>query len=189
MSRVPHILTDQRGAALIAVLLVTVIFVALVTVLLFQGTTERVVVVNETDHLKALGFAEAGLEWATRRAKDGSNYTALLLGPDTGASADDNLLGLRAFLSSGSLTAANETTKSRIVTKDFGDGSKSYEMFRMADDTYTRGLVYVRVDDNYDDDAADPTNNDHVADADNLIVATAVAEYPTTVDGQGECCA
>jgi Tfp pilus assembly protein PilX len=180
-------LADQRGVAIVAVLILTLVFFALVTTLLFQSTTERLVVVNEMDHLKTLGFAEAGLDWATRRVLDSSGYNDLLDGPNAGSTTDDYLLGLRdlSLTATNQLHLANEDTKSAIVTRDFGDGSKTYEAFRVIDETDTRALVYVRIDDNYDDDPNNPGNNAPLSDTDNLITATAVAEYPIFVNGAG----
>ena len=178
-------ITD-RGFALVAVLFVMMIFFVVVGVLFFQTATERAVVVNQGDYATAFNYAEAGLEWATRRIVD-SDLTTLLLGPDTGSAGDDNLIGLRdlSLTATTQITNSNQATKSAIVTRNFGDGSKTYEALRVRDGTDAAALMYVRIDDNYDDDPTDPTNNDPLADKDRKVRATVVAEYPVFVDTNG----
>ena len=182
-------LANQKGVALVAVLLVMVIFAMLVGVLLLQGHSDKVVAVNEQDHLKNFGYAEAGLTWAQRIIQDagGGGLNELLDGPNNGNTADDNLLGLRdlSLTATNQLTNANENTKSAIVTRDFGDGNRTYEALRFPGEANTRALVYVRIDDNFDDDPNDPSNNDPLIDTDVHISATAVSEYPVFVNGSG----
>lgn len=178
---------EESGVALIAVLLVIAIFTVLVGALLFQGYTDRIVAVNEQDHLKTLEFAEAGMAWVQRRAEDAGSFTALLAGPDTGSTTDDYLPGLRdlSLTSSSQFTTSNEDRKSAVVQRDFGDGNKSYELIRLTGAANTRAHVYVRVDDNWDDDPDDPSANDPLTDTDDRIQATVVAEYPVFVDASG----
>jgi hypothetical protein len=173
--------------ALVAVLLVSAIFFALIITLLVQSTTERVVAANETDHVKALGFAEAGLEWAARRIRDASTFSSLLVGPNAGSTSDDYLLGLRSLglTAPSQFNTSNEATASAIVSRNFGDGTKNYELLRIVDDTLVRALVYVRVDDNWDDNQDNPAANAPLSDKDNRIIATAVAEYPVYVNAAG----
>ena len=179
---------DSRGFALVVVLLVTAIFFALAIALLFQGRTERIVAVNEFDHLAALGYSEAGLTWAKRRILNSSNVSDLLNGPDNGQAADDNLLGLRdlSLTATSGFTTSNEGTASAIVTRDFdGEGNKKYEVVRLNPGRSERALVYVRIDDNYDDDSDDPSNNAPLADTDQVVQLTVVAEYPVFVGTGG----
>ena len=182
-------LSAEKGVALVAVLLVMVIFAMLVGVLLLQGHSDKVVAVNEQDHLKNFGYAEAGLTWAQRIIQDagGGGLNELLDGPNNGSTADDNLLGLRdlSLTATSQFTNANEDTKSAIVTRDFGDGNRTYEAIRFPGEANTRAHVYVRIDDNFDDDPNDPSNNDPLTDIDVQISATAVAEYPVFVNGSG----
>ena len=185
---------DERGVALIVVIMVMAIFFVLALTLVFQGETEHVGVVNEQDHLKTLGYAEAGLQWAELRIREDAqspaftDFTDILLGPDNSDAADDHLLGLRdlSLTNTNQFTSANEATASAIVQRDFlGDGSKSYEVIRLQDSPRTRALVYARLDDNFDDDPDDPSNNDPLTDMDKRIRATVVAVYPVFVDGNG----
>ncbi len=183
--------TDQdgeRGFALLAVLFVMAIFFVVAGVLLFQSATERAVVVNHGDYSTALNYAEAGIAWADRRINDAPNLTGLLVGPDTGDAADDYLLGLRdlSLTATSQFTGSNKATASAIVQRDFtGDGNKSYEVVRLQDGTDAAALVYVRLDDNYDDDPADPGNNDPLADQDGKVQVTVAAEYPVFLDSSG----
>ncbi len=179
----PH----DGGFALVAVLLVMAIFFVIVTALMFQSSTERVVAANEQDYTVALGHVEAGLAWAKRRVKDTPNFSTLLVGPNTGSSTDDFLLGLRdlSLTATTQFTNANEATASAVVQRDFGEGTKTYEVIRVSHDEDTRGLIYIRADDNYDDDPSNPNNNDPLADKDGLIKVTVVAEYPVFVDVLG----
>jgi len=185
--RDPH--SGQNGFALVAVLFVMAIFFVLAAVLLFQSQTERIVAINEQDHLAALGHAEAGLTWAQRRVFDTIDKSDLLNGPDDVGTGDDNLLGLRdlSLTATGQFTGSNEATASAIVARDFdGQGNRDYEAFRIVTGAETRALVYVRIDDNYDDDPTDPdSGNDPLTDTDDRIMATAVAEYPVFVDATG----
>lgn len=183
-----HVQTSEKGSALVAVLFVTAILFVVAAVLIFQTMTQRVVAANEYDHLAALGHAEAGLTWAEARIYEGTDITDLLLGPDNGNSADDNLFGLRdlSLTSTSQFNTGNEATASAIVQRNFdGQGSKSWEVFRINDGTNARALVYVRLDDNYDDDPDDPSNNDPLLDLDKGLQVTVVAEYPVFVDGNG----
>ena len=125
----------QRGAILVVVLLVMMSFAALASVLLFQSQIEYVVAINEQDHIKALGFAEAGLTWVEDRVMSATDYNSLLQGPDPNSTADDNLAGLRdlSLTATSQLNATNEGTKSAIVTRNFGNGNKNWEVIRMAD--------------------------------------------------------
>ncbi len=177
----------QGGFALVAVLMVMAIFFVIVTALMFQSSTERVVAANEQDYTIALSHVEAGLAWAKRRIKDTTSFSTLLTGPNAGSSADDFLLGLRdlSLTATTQFTHANEATASAIVQRDFGEGLKTYEVIRVGHGDNTRGLIYVRADDNYDDDPANPNNNDPLADKDQLIKVTVVAEYPVFVDVLG----
>jgi type II secretory pathway pseudopilin PulG len=177
----------ERGFALVAVLFVAAVFFVLAGALLFQSRTQQLVAVNEQDHVLALGYAEAGLSWARRRIADETNFSSLLDGP-TGGSGDDYLLGLRdlSLISTAAFTALNESTKSAIVTRDFGSGSKSWEVVRVAGETSDlRAHIYVRVDDNYDDAPTNPASNVPLVDTDGRIKATVVAEYPVFVNGAG----
>lgn len=72
---------------------------------------------------------------------------------------------------------ANEPLRSAAVSKDFGDGAKTYEVLRMPAGPSTSALVYLRID-----DAADP---DLELPAESVLVATAVAEYPVLVNRNG----
>ncbi len=182
-------MVKEDGVALVMVLVVMVIFFALVSVLLFLNYTDRVVAVNEADYLKSLGHAEAGLAWAQRRIQDagGTGLNDLLNGPNNTSAADDNLLGLRdlSLIATSEFTLANENTASAIVQRNFGDGNRIYEVIRFPVQTNTRANVYVRIDDNFDDDPDDPSNNDPLIDTDARINSTAIAEYPVFIDGAG----
>ncbi|MCP3980191.1 MAG: hypothetical protein GY716_12875 [bacterium] len=179
---------QQRGMALITVLLVMVMFFLLALTLLFRSSTEHVIATNEQDHLKTLAFAEAGLAWAERRVADASDFSDLLTGPDDSNTGDDNLIGLRdlSLSATSQFTTANEGTKSAIVSASLlGRASQTYEVVRLTDDDDTRALVYVRIDDNYDDDEEDPSNNAPLIDTDDHLTITVVAEYPVFVDANG----
>jgi Tfp pilus assembly protein PilX len=182
-------LGSQRGFALITTLLVMLVLFVLAMALMLESRTEHLVAANEHDHLAALGYAEAGLTWAERRFADAISVTSLLLGPDgTTNTADDNLFGLRSLslTSTAQLNGTNEDTASAIVTRDFGGlGSMTWEAFRIDAGANTRALVYVRIDDNFDDDRDDPTNNVPLADKDRRAWVRVVAEYPVFVDANG----
>ena len=183
-----HNPTAEKGSALIAVLFVTAILFVVAATLIFQTMTQRVVAANEYDHQAALGHAEAGLTWAEARISEGTDITDLLLGPDNGNAVDDNLFGLRdlSLTTTAQFDNGNEATASAIVQRNFdGQGSKSWEVFRINDGTDARALVYVRLDDNYDDDPDDPSNNDPLLDLDKGLQVTVVSEYPVFVDGNG----
>lgn len=178
---------DNRGVALIIVIVVLAVFSIVIAALLFQAYTDRLVSVNEQDHIKTLTYADAGLSWAERRAMDAVSFDEVLNGPDNGSSGDDFLVGIRdlTLTATSQFTTANQGTKSAIVTRDFGDGSKTWEVLQLPATLNTRAHVYVRVDDTWDDDPADPSNNDPLIDVDGRIVMTAVAEYPIFVNGVG----
>jgi hypothetical protein len=178
----------QEGFVLVAVLLVAAALFLVAGTLLLQSRTERVVSANEQDHLAALAHAESGLTWAQRRVLDTNDMTDLLLGPDDVDVADDHLIGLRdlSLTSAAQFTLANEATASAIVSRDFdGQGSKTWEVIRTGDGTDARALVYVRLDDNFDDDPDDPGNDDPLTDTDDAARVTVVAEYPVFVDATG----
>ena len=126
-------MANQRGVALIAVLLLTVVFMLMLGVLLMLSFSDRVTAVNEVDYTKALGHAEAGMSWAQRRIQDAqaAGLSELLDGPNGGSATDDYLLGIRdlSLTATDQFTNVNENTASAIVTRDFGDGAKSYEAF------------------------------------------------------------
>lgn len=186
-------LKGQSGAALVLTLLVLALIGIVALGIILQGQTEHIVTLNERDSLKALASAESGLQWARRRIIDASNpsmnptfpdFSALLRGPNGASTADDNLIGLRdlSLTSTASFTATNEDTASAIVTRDFGDGSKLYEALRLVNGD-ERALVYVRIDDNYDEGSG---ANDPLTDIDVRISALVVAEYPVFVDASGD---
>lgn len=180
--------TEDRGFALVAVLFVMAIFFVLVAAMFLLTTNERAVAVNQSDYATTFGYAEAGLTWAGRRVETSTDLTDLLLGPDAGDAADDNLLGLRdlSLTATEEITAANEDTASAIVQRDFaGAGTLTYEALRLQDGTGAAALLYVRIDDNHDDDATDPANDDPLTDTDGRVTVTAVAEYPVFLDGSG----
>jgi hypothetical protein len=170
-----------------AVLIMAILFVVAGT-LLFQSRTEHLIAANEHDHLAALAHAEAGLAWAQRRILDADNMTSVLRGPDGANATDDHLLGLRdlSLTSTSEFTDANEASASAIVERDFdGQGPRSWEAIRLDDVSGIRALVYVRVDDNHDDDPDDPTHDNPLLDRDAVVRVTAVAEYPAFVDASG----
>ncbi|GBC84348.1 hypothetical protein HRbin11_00773 [bacterium HR11] len=185
---------DRRGNALIATMLVMTVLVLLGFAMVLQGDTEGLIAVNEQDHMKALSLAEAGLQWAKRRVLDAAGgtatFTALLQGPSVPACTAvpgrcSHLLGLRD-LSLNEVTEfnrLNEDTASAVVFRDFdGDGTpEKYEAIRIRDGE-DRGLVYVRIEDNYDED---PLPNRPLEDQDRRIRVTVVAEYPIFVDADG----
>jgi Tfp pilus assembly protein PilX len=179
---------SQKGFAFIVVLLVLAMMFILVAVLLFQTSTARLVAANEHDHLAALTHAESGITWAHRRMIETNDVPDLLLGPDNSSTTDDNLIGLRdlSLTATSQFNSTNEATASAIVSRDFdGQGSKTWEAFRIDDGTEARALVYARLDDNYDDDPDDPTNDDPLLDTDDAVHVTVVAEYPVFVDANG----
>ena len=100
----------------------------------------------------------------------------MLDGPNDANTVDDHLLGLRdlSLTATSQFTGGNEATASAIVNRDFdGSGGKAYEAIRIVTGSDTRALVYVRIDDNYDDDPADPdTGNDPLTDQDDRLSAT-----------------
>lgn len=185
---------NRRGNALVATMLVMTVLVLLGFAMVIQGDTEGLIAVNEQDHMKALSLAEAGLQWAKRRILDAAvstaTFTALLQGPSVPACMAvpgrcTHLLGLRD-LSLNEVTEfnrLNEDTASAVVFRDFdGDGTpEKYEAVRIRDDE-DRGLVYVRIDDNYDED---PLPNNPLDDRDRRIRVTVIAEYPIFVDANG----
>jgi Tfp pilus assembly protein PilX len=179
---------SQKGFAFIVVLLVLAMMFVLAAVLLFQTSTARLVVANEHDHLATLAHADSGITWAHRRMVETNDVTDLLLGPNNSSATDDNLIGLRdlSLTSTGQFNNSNEATASAIVSRDFdGQGSKSWEVLRINDGTAARALVYSRLDDNYDDDPSDPSNDDPLLDTDDAAHVTVVAEYPVFVDANG----
>jgi hypothetical protein len=203
----------QEGSALIMVLILMAALSLMAVALLFHTGTETVIVLNEQDHMKALGFAEAGLAWAETRVRDrvGEGYTTLLGGPDSEDPADDFLLGLRdlSLDASDGFRKSNEGTASAIVQRDFlGTGPRAYEMIRLQDEGGTRAYVYVRLDGSYDDgddvdDEDEDGDEDGGADEDGdddegadeeedsletdyaRVRVTSVAEYPIFVDANG----
>jgi hypothetical protein len=185
----------ERGLALVTVLLVLAIFLVLALALMVHGQTERVVAVNEQDHLKTLAFAEAGVSWVRRVIYDlpptpfvPDPLSDLLDGPDDSDSADDNLIGLRdlSLTASSQLTLANENTASAVVLRDFdGGGTKRWELLRFPDGDGRRAHLYVRLDDNWDDDPDEPANNEPLVNRDKSVIATVVAEYPVFVGTNG----
>jgi len=185
---------DRRGNALIATMLVMTVLMLLGFAMVLQGDTEGLIAVNEQDHMKALSLAEAGLQWARRRvleaAASGASFTALLQGPNTPVCQSPpgrcrNLLGLRdlSLNDASEFNRSNEDTASAVVFRDWdGDGTpERYEAVRIRDGE-DRGLVYVRIDDNYDED---PLPNQPFEDRDRRIRVTVVAEYPLWVDANG----
>ena len=182
----PH----ERGTALLVAVLVLALFLALGIVLLVQSQTETVVATNEQDHLKTLQAADAGMEWARRTVSDQAGaFSDVLDGPDNASTSDDNLIGLRdlSLTNTTQLTDSNESTASAIVTRDFfGDGAKTYEALRLPDSANKKTLLYMRVEDDYDDDPDNPANNDPLVDTDNRVKLTVVSEYPVFVDGNGD---
>jgi hypothetical protein len=185
---------DRRGNALIATMLVMTVLMLLGFAMVLQGDTEGLIAVNEQDHMKALSLAEAGLQWARRRvlkaADSGTSFTALLQGPNTPVCQSPpgrcrNLLGLRdlSLNDVSEFNRSNEDTASAVVFRDWdGDGTpETYEAVRIRDGE-DRGLVYVRIDDNYDED---PLPNQPFEDRDRRIRVTVVAEYPIFVDANG----
>ena len=190
----------NKGVALILTLFILLTLLLLGLALLMQTDTEHLIAVNEQDSLESFHHAEAGLSWTKREVLDVAhasgftNFSTLLKGPDnTAATTDDSLLGLKTIDTgivggTNGLLASNEVANSVIVTKDFGDGSKTYEAFRLGidegnDGDYDgpRALVYVRINDNYDD----ASGNDPLTDTDQIITASVVAEYPIFVDANG----
>ena len=69
---------NENGVALIMVIVIVAICSIVVAALLFQSYTDRLVAINEQDHIKALTFADAGLSWAERRIMDGGSFSDLL---------------------------------------------------------------------------------------------------------------
>lgn len=196
------ILSHDKGAALIVSLLVMLALVLLGLAILLQSDTEYQTAKNEEEAAQALHYAEAGLEWGKREIIDfadtaafaTSNFTDLLNGPDPDLTVtlENNLLGLRDLseTDTANFVTGNEKTASAIITRDFGNGSLTYEAFRIGADQNgdattwegPRTLVYVRIDDNYDEYPA--TNNDQV-DTDMNISLTVVSEYPIFVNADG----
>jgi len=175
-------------------MLVMTVLMLLGFAMVLQGDTEGLIAVNEQDHMKALSLAEAGLQWARRRvleaAASGASFTALLQGPNTPVCQSPpgrcrNLLGLRdlSLNDASEFNRSNEDTASAVVFRDWdGDGTpERYEAVRIRDGE-DRGLVYVRIDDNYDED---PLPNQPFEDRDRRIRVTVVAEYPLWVDANG----
>ena len=190
----------DRGVALILTLLILLTLVLLGLALLIQTDTEYLIAINEQDSIETFHYAEAGMNWSKRVVLDVADaggfadFSDLLDGPDNADNtADDNLLALKTIDTSLSGTSAlvlgNEQATSVIVSKDFGDGSKSYEAFRIGIDQDgdniwdgPRALVYTRIDDNYDEY---PSTNAPLADTDQTITATVVSEFPIFVDSTG----
>ena len=188
---------NNEGVALILTLLILLTLVVLGLALLLQTDTEYLIAVNEQDSIEAFHHAEAGLTWAKRTILDiaepdaFTDFSVFLKGPDgTAGNADDNLVGLKTIdtglVGTGALNNTNEVATSVIVNMNFGDGTKSYEAFRMGinedgDTDYDnpRSLIYVRVDDNYDEA---PATNDPLTDTDRTIILTVVSEYPVFAD-------
>ncbi|MCI0417295.1 hypothetical protein L0222_31395 [bacterium] len=191
----------SEGVALIVTLLILLTLVLLGLALMLQTDTEHLIAVNEQDSIETFHYAEAGLNWTKRRVIDIADddafvdFSDLLDGPDNADSADDNLIPLRTvdltLTETNELVDTNEQTDSVIVMRDFGDGSKKYEAFRWGIDDADvdtewdgpRALIYVRVDDNYDEY---PAANLPLVDTDQNVIATVVSEYPIFVNDDGE---
>lgn len=178
----------EAGFALIAALFVAVILLVLASTLIYQSRVQKLVEANSDDYAVALDYAESTLAWAEQRIADVSDLSQMLPGPDSASATDDNLLGLRdlSLTSTAQFTSGNEARASAIVSRDFdGNGAQSWEVIRIGNGSNMRGLAYVRIDDNFDDDPNDPANNDPLADIDNRAQVTIVTEYPIFVDGLG----
>jgi hypothetical protein len=200
------IFSKEKGSALVIALIVMLVLTLLGLSLLLQSNTEYVIAVNERDSTAALENAEGGLQLAKaviiEKAIGAPNLTNLLVGPDgTPGTTDDGIISIRQV--NPALTNSNQlnddcsvgslTCESAIsVIEDIN--LKKYEVFRVGFDRDgsvpsgksgwdgPRGLVYVRVEDNYDDE---PALNDPWSDKDKNIIAHVISRYPIQVGANG----
>jgi Tfp pilus assembly protein PilX len=198
ISRIKKALREnEKGSALVIALVIMLALTLLGLSLLLQSNTEYVISVNERDATAALANAEAVLQLAKEKIRNASSGASdlndVLNGPDNADPVDDHFIGLRTTLtptlrandftsdcSAGSTTC--ELTFSGIDTYQ----GQQYEVLRVGNGTGTwsgpRGLVYVRVDDNFDD--APAANNDLI-DIDKRVTVTVISKYPIQVKSDG----
>jgi hypothetical protein len=200
------ITNQEKGAALIASLLVLMVLVLLGLTLILQSQTEYLGAVNENDALTTLSFAESGLEWSERVIKDkaSGDLDPVLRGPDNiddSGGNDDGIIGIRNLsttltslsqLNSTCPSSTCEQTESVLITFDWdNDGvAEKYEAFRTGTDLNDDGIwdgprahMYMRIEDNYDDPA-----NSGLQDQDDNDFRARVrvkSEYPIFVDSSG----
>ncbi len=204
--RIRSIFQKEQGGALVIALIVMLALVLLGLSLLLQSNTEYMISLNERDSTTALYNAEAAVQLAKRVIKDNgtaSTLTTLFAGPDgnSATTADNGIILVRTpsttltstdqlndDCATGSTTC--ETEVSVIVDLD-GD---KWEAFRIGidKDDYAatdksgwdgpRGLVYVRIEDNYDDE---PATNAPWIDTDRRIITHVKSRYPIQVDSTG----
>jgi hypothetical protein len=200
------IATKQEGAALIVSLLVLLVLVLLGLSLMLQSGSDYVQAVNENDAMEALSYGESALDWGGRLVKDyagtgAPDLTELLNGPDNVSTADDNLIGFRTISTTLALADLRSTctspappeceqTTSVIFNFDWNnDGTdETYEAFRVGrdengDGTWDgpRSIVYVRIEDNYDEDGVDQP----LVDQDFKARIKVMSDYPIFVDSDG----
>ncbi len=196
----------DRGSALVIALLIMLALILLGLALLLQSNTEYAISLNERDSTAALANADATLQLAKAFVKDYSvsnpNFTEFLVGPDgdPATTNDNGIMQIKTI--SGGITKNDlnddcsvgsttcEMTRSVIESVD----SIPYEVFRIGvnRDGATpanksgwdgpRGLVYVRADDNHDDE---PLLNDPNSDQDRRILVTVRSEYPVYASSTG----
>ena len=194
-----QLIARSEGSALVVSLLVMLCLVLLGLALLLQSNTEYVIALNERDSTAALYDAEAALQLTKqfiRTNGTGATLTPLLVD----ASANYGILhlrnvntaitpdGLNDDCSAGSTTC--ESTTSVLVNRE----GQLWEAFRIGVDRDgstplgksgwdgPRGLVYVRVEDNHDEE---PAENNHLVDTDKRINAYIISQFPIMVDANG----
>lgn len=195
LARLWNNVSNQKGVALVIALLIMLALVLLGFALILQSNTESLISTNESESFATLNQAEGQMNWArhqilawVKSQPAGTTFTPLFNGPDgdPAATGDNHMLGyhpINPALGPADLNSANENTTSVVDTPSWDPQGRSWEVYRLSDGPGSprRTLVYMRLDDNYDDG---PTNDDMV-DTDLRITLSVVAEYPVFVRSDG----
>jgi len=196
--------STEKGSALVVALIIMLALTLLGLSLLLQSNTEYVIALNERDSTAALENAEAGLQLAKRVIRDnsgGGSLTNLLIGPDADpATVNDNgIIGLRTVNPAIDSSGLNDDCSVGSVTCESTHSGieviygQPYEVFRVGHGNGSpppgksgwegpRGLVYVRADDNYDEDSL---ANNPWSDVDKRVIVSVISKYPIRVDSNG----
>lgn len=187
--KIRAMMQKEQGGALVIALIIMLALTLLGLSLLLQSNTEYAISINERDSTAALYNAEAALQLAKARIQSyGPNLTDALDGPDPAVITDNGVISILtpSLTLTSQLNASNEHTQSAIVT--LAD-NEIYEAFRIGVDNNgdtawdgPRGLVYVRIEDNYDETTG---INNEWADVDRRINAHVISQYPIRVDANG----
>ncbi|MCI0412485.1 hypothetical protein L0222_06735 [bacterium] len=194
MKSVIRVISDlvrkEQGSALIIALIIMLALTLLGLSLLLQSNTEYVISINERDSTAALYNAEAALQMTKEKLRSfgGTDLTDALDGPDPAVTTDNGVIAIMnpSLTDVTLLDETNEQTDSAIVTLP---DNQIYEAFRIGVDNDgdtawdgPRGLVYVRIADNYDDY---PAANSPWTDTDKRVTAHVISQYPIQVDSNG----